>query len=571
MNYQKLLRAFVPALQVQLAPAIGYFFCLLVSLFYLFLNDSSYVQEKPQLMFFGFGVSMILFALGMFLNKNFLEGQKIPKSLRRGALITILAWIFGCTVSALVFVLAGFPDPSRVGDFSFFRMFVDGWYESMSGFTTTGASILPSVEVFPRSLLLWRSTMHLIGGMGIAYLGITIIKAISTPREDIINGEAETHTILEYRNEEEARESGFDFLKIYLLITGILIGLLVISGASFRQTPYENWHDNVYDSVYYGISTMGTGGFAPYDASAGLKIKENGQEIIGGLRNPASEWIIAFFMFVAGANFAIWYDLLIKRRLGYLLKNKELRLYTGIAAGLTLLIGTGLYFLRDSRNLEESFRYAFFNVTNIISTTGLGNADFTLWPAIAQGFLFIAYLTGGMVGSTSGGLKAVRFLAGFEYIKMELRNLLTGSNKKEFVLDEVKYNRQAAGLILSTMILYFFTFFTGLILIMATSPKVTMMDGTTSNIDFTSAVTASIANLGNIGPAVAVGSVNAGPSGNYSVYSEWAKIVMILLMFIGRVGILSLVVLFITPKGQENIDMEIPEEMFDSDLPLLIR
>jgi trk system potassium uptake protein TrkH len=121
------------------------------------------------------------------------------------------------------------------------------------------------------------------------------------------------------------------------------------------------------------------------------------------------------------------------------------------------------------------------------------------------------------------------------------------------------------------MILYFFTFFTGLILIMATSPKVTMMDGTTSNIDFTSAVTASIANLGNIGPAVAVGSVNAGPSGNYSVYSEWAKIVMILLMFIGRVGILSLVVLFITPKGQENIDMEIPEEMFDSDLPLLIR
>ncbi|MFM5957382.1 MAG: hypothetical protein ACKOQ2_09530, partial [Dolichospermum sp.] len=189
--------------------------------------------------------SMILFALGMFLNKNFLEGQKIPKSLRRGALITILAWIFGCTVSALTFVLAGFPDPSRVGDFSFFRMFVDGWYESMSGFTTTGASILPSVEVFPRSLLLWRSTMHLIGGMGIAYAGITIIKAISTPREDIINGEAETHTILEYHSEEEARESGFDFLKIYLLITGILIGLLLISGATLRQTPYKNWHDNV--------------------------------------------------------------------------------------------------------------------------------------------------------------------------------------------------------------------------------------------------------------------------------------------------------------------------------------
>lgn len=571
MNYQKLLRAIVPALQVQLAPAIGYFFCLLVSLFYLFLNDSSYVQEKPQLMFFGFGVSMILFALGMLLNKTFLEDQKIPKSLRRGAFITILAWIIACTVSALTFVLAGFPDPSRVGDFSFFRMFVDGWYESMSGFTTTGASILPSVEVFPRSLLLWRSTMHLIGGMGIAYLGITLIKAISAPREDIINGEAETHIILEYGSEKEARESGFDFIKIYLLITGILIGLLIISGASFRQTPYKNWHDNVYDSVYYGISTMGTGGFAPYDASAGLKIKEDGKEIIGGLRNPASEWIIAFFMFVAGANFAIWYDVLIKRRLGYLLKNKEFRLYIGIVFGLTLAIGTGLYLLRDSRNLEESFRYAFFNVTTIMSTTGLGNADFTLWPALAQGLIFVAYLTGGMVGSTSGGLKAVRFLATFEYIKMELRNLLTGSNKKEFTLDSVKYNRQAAGLILSTMILYFFTFFTGLILIMATSPKVTMMDGTTSNIDFTSAVTASIANLGNIGPAVAVGSVNAGPSGNYSVYSEWAKIVMILLMFIGRVGILSLVVLFITPRGQENIDNEIPEEMFDSDLPLLIR
>lgn len=571
IRFQNFISILIPTLQLQIAPTLGYSFSLIVSLFYIFINDKDYVVENPWPLVVGFVISGLCTVVGIYLNNSYFKYKDKHKSLSRGAFVTLFTWIVACSVSAIVFVLAGFPDPKNIGDYTLFRQFIDGFYESMSGFTTTGSSILNDVEAFPRGLLMWRAVTHLLGGMGMAFIGLTILQKVFGHREEIINGEAETHIILTYKNEQEARESGFDFLKIYLLLTFILTSLLVISGSLFRQTNYSSWHENLYDSIYYSFSTMGTGGFAPYNASAGLAVTdaETGRIFIGGLQNKVSEWIIAVFMIIAGSNLAILFDLIYKKNYRVALKNLELKVYLGIVSILSLSIGFSLWLGKTGYSLEESFRYAFFNVATVISTTGLGNVDFTLWPALAQGLLFVVYLTGGMVGSTAGGLKTIRFMVGFKYIIQEIKNLLNGENQKTFEIDGIKYNRHNATLILASIFLYFLAFFGGVILIMATSPQVAFPDGSVKNIDFVSALTTSIANLGNIGPAVAIGSVNAGPAGNYFAFSEAAKIVMIFLMFIGRIGILSFLLLFITHKGEEKLNLN--ETHFDSDLPLLIR
>lgn len=568
---ESFLNIIIPTLQLQIAPALGYGFCVLISLFYLILNNPKYIAERPMVLVFGLATSLFCVWLGNFLSTKFSEFKNTSKSLSRGAFIVVFTWMLACTLSAVTFVLAGFPDPHNVENFSFFRKFVDGFYESMSGFTTTGSSILNNVEAFPRGLLMWRSVTHLLGGMGIAYIGLTILQQIFGKREEIINGEAETHIILDYKNEAEARESGFDFIKIYLLLTGLLVLFLAVSGAFFRITPYTVWHDNIYDSVYYSFSTMGTGGFAPYNSSAGLMVTDTvtGKSFIGGLQNPVSEWIIAVFMIIAGSNLAILFDIFYKKNWTVAKQNLELKIYLAIVGVLSIGIGITLWLAKVGYSVEESFRYAFFNVATVISTTGLGNVDFALWPALAQALLFVVYLTGGMVGSTAGGLKVIRFIVGFKYIVQELKNLLYGTNKDRFEVDGVQYNRHNSALIVSTIFLYFVAFFGGLILIMATSQQVSFADGTVKNIDFVSALSVSIANLGNIGPAVAIGTVNAGPTGNYYAFSEISKIVMIFLMFIGRIGILSFMLLFITKEGERHLSIN--EEHFDSDLPHLLK
>jgi trk system potassium uptake protein TrkH len=214
-------------------------------------------------------------------------------------------------------------------------------------------------------------------------------------------------------------------------------------------------------------------------------------------------------------------------------------------------------------------RYAFFNVTSIVSTTGLATSDFTKWPAGAEGLLFICYLVGGMVGSTAGGLKMVRFAVLYKYVVMKIKNLLYGRHKTRFEIDGVLYDEAQVGLIVVNIVLYYLIFLGGAVLIMLTSHHSKLIDGSNTTIDFTSAITASIANLGNIGPAVEIGNINAGPAGNYFAFSEISKIVMCILMMIGRVGVITVLTLFITNNGLSAVTQSIQEQRFDSDEPIL--
>lgn len=567
------LRVFVrsilsPALQIQLTLAIGFLITGIVSVFYT-VTPNPYPAEHSWIPL-GFSLlSTTLFSIGYLIQRVDPPKQRI--SLRRGAWIVLMAWLIAIVTSGLYFVALQVPVPGHSGELGFWRMFVDGLYESLSGFTTTGATILPSVEVFPRSMLFWRGLTHWLGGMGIAYLGVTIWKDFKSSREAVINSESESPDVVTYEHNDEARTSGLDFLKAYGALTAVLIGLLLISGYYFRSTPYPNWHDNAFDSVVHAMSVMGTGGFSNYDKSAGLPNEVSRTHIIaGGLQNSTSEWILALFMGFAGMNFSLWYILMFTKKRWSIFKNSELRWYWIVIIGTTLLIA---YFLRMHNfyaTLEQTLRYAFFNVTTIISTTGLGNWDFVNWPVEAIGVLFVCFLVGGMVGSTAGGPKIARFIITYKYLKQQIHNFVYGTDDHVFTVDGTEYTSKKAGLVVASVSLYYLVFLVGGILLLMFSHTGTASDGSIIQLDFGTSLAASIANLGNIGPAIAIGhGFNPGPTGNYYAFTIAGKIILIVLMYIGRVGVLTCIMLALRSRGEHRLIKVVPTLKFDQSAPAL--
>lgn len=561
-------KSILVAMQAQFSVGLGMLFSLLFSLFYYFKQDARFPQEEPWILFLGASLSFFLCFCAFKLSKKFEIETSL--NLKEASFAIVFAWFLATMLSALVFLLAGFPDPVNTFDYTFLRRLIDSIYESVSGYTTAGGSILPSVEVFPRGILMWRSTTHFLGGMGMAFMAITLMKAFRFKRESLINAEAEGPNNVEFSNEKDARLAGFDFLKIYGFLTFILFVLLFVVGVTHRSTPYVTWYDNAFDAVNHSFSVMGTGGFGVYDSSAGLPITEQGEQIIGGLRNPLAEWILAIFMFIAGSNLALWYVLFFKKNIKLLIKDKEFQAYLIYVFSITI----GIWLVLELHNLYpfwDALRYAFFNVVTIVSTTGLATADFTVWPAAAEGLLLICYLVGGMLGSTAGGLKVARFLILYRYTIVKIKNLINGTHQKHFMVNGTMYDLNSAGTVVVNAILYYMIFLGGAVLIMITSPVVRFVDGTVSTVDFTSAVGASIANLGNIGPAIEIGNINAGPAGNYYAFSGISKLIMAGLMIIGRLGVLTIIMLFISHRGERFVKDSVIDQHFDSDTPHLFK
>lgn len=555
------------ALQAQVVVALGFLFCLGVSAFYKYIDDPRFPTEKPEVLMVGFVSASACWMVGKMLSRNIKKG--VPLDIQQGVWSVILTWFIAVAISATVFVLAGFPDPSRAETYPLYRRFVDGVFESISGFTTAGGSILPSVEVFPRGVLMWRSLTHWLGGIGIAFFAVTLLKGFKWKRETVINAEAEGPNYVRFLSEDDARLAGIDFLKVFGLLTVLLAGLLSISGGLFRSSPYLHWYDNAFDAINHSVSVMGTGGFGVYDASVGLQVLENNQLVNGGLRDHASEWIIAFFMWIAGSNLSLWYALFFKKSTKQFWESKEFWTYTIFVVVVTFGIWIDLNITKTYAHWKDALRVAFFNVNTILSTTGLANTDFTVWPAAAEALLFSCYLVGGMVGSTAGGLKMLRFNLLYKYVQMKLQNLLFGRYKTRVSWDGIRYDGHALGLVAVTIVLYFSAFMIGAMLIMITSKYNILPDGTVKSIDFISAIGASIANLGNIGPAVDIGNLNAGPTGNYYPYSVAAKLVMSGLMMIGRIGVITVLMAFISRRGIKANEDQITRQTFDSDTPIL--
>jgi len=410
---------------------------------------------------------------------------------REGFAVASFGWILLAGFGSLPFMLSGvLPNP------------VDAYFETMSGFTTTGASVISDVEALSRGILFWRSLTHWLGGMGILVLTVALIPSLKIAGLQMFKAEVPgpTKSKVLPRIAQTSRE----LYKVYVIITVLEIVLLKLAGM--------NW----FDSFIHTFGTVATGGFSDRNAS------------VAAYNSPLIEGIIIFFMILCGINFALHY-FSVRGNFRPLWKDPEARLYISIIAVATLLISFDLI-LHSSFSGARAFRESLFQVSAIITTTGFATADFDQWPWFSKAVLFILMLVGGCAGSTGGAIKVSRMLIMYKGISRQITKMLHPQ-----AVIPIRIGR---GIVPNEVLDNVQTFFFIYILILGGS---TLMI-TSLGVDLVSAVSAVAATLGNVGPGF--GAV--GPMTNYAALPLAAKALLSLCMLVGRLEIYTVLVIFST-------------------------
>ena len=412
---------------------------------------------------------------------------------RDGFAVVVFSWLGLAFLGALPFYFSGVMDS-----------FVDSFFESMSGFTTTGSTILAQVEVLPPSVLFWRSLIHWLGGMGIIVLTLAILPLLGIGGMQLFQAEmpGPTKDRLAPRIQDTARI----LWSVYVLFTLVEILLLLLGGIGF------------FDAVCHAFATLATGGFSTHNDS------------VGQFNSIYIEAVIIVFMFLAGINFSLHYQGLLRGRWSAYWQNEEFRFYLGLT-GIAILIIVVMNFLYNTYgNIGENIRTATFQVVSILTTTGFGTADFDQWPPICKILLVILMFVGGCAGSTGGGIKHVRILLFFKYARLQLRTLVHPHAVGTIKLGKVKVPKDVM-----ISILGFFALYIGVFLF--ASLVVTGL-----GVDIVTGTTAVVATLNNIGP----GLHRVGPVLNYGDLPGMAKVVLIFCMLAGRLELYTVAVL-LTP------------------------
>lgn len=421
-----------------------------------------------------------------------LATKKKPKNksiyAKEGYVIVAFTWILMSLFGALPFWLSGgIPH------------FVDAFFETVSGFTTTGSTILRNIEGLPRSLLFWRSFTHWIGGMGILVFVIAIMPKTENSSMHVMRAEVPGPTVGKLVSKLGA--SARILYGIYCGLTAIMVVFLLAGGMP------------LFDSLVNAFATAGTGGFGILNNS------------IEGYNNLYFEMVIAVFMLLFGINFNLYYLLLI-RRFKQALKSEELRCYLGIVAAATIIIAVSL--ITGNHSAGYAFRYAFFQVASIITTTGFSSTDFGTWPIIAQLTLLFLMFIGACAGSTGGGIKVSRLVI---LVKSGMRDIKKAINPRS--IETVKVDKQTVEEPVVKGISVFFAMY---IIVIAVSSMVVSLDGR----DLTTTLTSVVACIGNIGPGL--GAV--GPAGNFAHFSVLSKIVLSFDMLAGRLELIPMLMIF---------------------------
>jgi len=407
---------------------------------------------------------------------------------REGFAIVALVWLAMSSLGALPFVISG-EIPS----------FVDAWFETVSGFTTTGASILRDIEAMSRGLLFWRSFTHWIGGMGVLVFVMALIPNVSDRSIHILRAEVPGPIV--GKLVPRIKDTAKILYLIYIVMTVIEIVLLLLGGMPF------------FDSVVHTFGTAGTGGF-------GIKA-----DSVAGY-SPYLQWVIAIFMLLFGINFNLYYMLLI-RKFKLAFRSSELWCYTGIVVLSVAAICVNIYPLY--KNFSEVLRLSFFQVSSIITTTGYTTADFNLWPDFSKTILLILMFVGACAGSTAGGLKVSRVVLIFKIIGREIRRLIHPRS-----VSAVKFEGKGVdGAVLGTVTTYFAVYMACLFsvfLVLSMEP-----------FGFETNFSAAVSCFNNVGP----GFGGVGPIESYANYSALSKIVLSLAMLLGRLEIYPLLLVFI--------------------------
>ena len=415
-----------------------------------------------------------------------------PKNTRiyakEGFICVASSWILLSAFGALPFVLSGaIPH------------YVDAFFETVSGFTTTGASILSAVEGLPYSILFWRSFTHWIGGMGVLVFMLAILPSTDGRAIHLLRAEVPGPT--KGKLVPRLKQTALILYGIYVFLTLAETIALCIAGMPF------------FDALVSSFATTGTGGFALKNAS------------IAGYNNPAAEWIIAIFMLLCGANFNLYYFLLI-RRLRDIWKSEELRAYILICAASTVLIAINTYHMASG--LGECVRGAFFQVSSIMSTTGFATVNYDLWPSFSKTLIVLLTMIGACAGSTAGGLKISRLLILVKNGVREFKHMLRPRSVNVTRLDGEPLSDETCRTASNYFVLYL-----GLI---AITTLLVSLDG----FDLTTNLTAVLACVNNVGPGL--GAV--GPVGNFDGYSILSKIILSFDMLFGRLEIMPMLILF---------------------------
>lgn len=373
--------------------------------------------------------------------------------------------------------------------------FIDALFETVSGFTTTGASILTSVEGLPKGILFWRSFTHWIGGMGILVLVMAILPTETGRSMHIMRAEMPGPIVgkLVPKIKSTAKI-------LYIIYFGITLAEVIFLVCG--KLP-------LYDSVVLALGTAGTGGFAIYNT---------------GLADitPYQQWVIAAFMLLFGVNFNLYYYLLIGNFKAFF-KSEELRVYGIIVAITTIIIGINIYPL--FANFWETTRAAFFQVASIITTTGYATQDFNQWPLLSRGVILTLMFCGGCAGSTAGGLKISRVMLLFKTIKNNWKHTLHPKSVEVVQLEGKMVDEQTVKDVLS----YFTTYIICLVVVFV----VLCFD---TNMDIEANVSAAISCFNNIGPGLGL----IGPMSNYAMFSGLSKCVLTFAMLLGRLEIYPL-------------------------------
>jgi trk system potassium uptake protein TrkH len=380
--------------------------------------------------------------------------------------------------------------------------YTDAAFESISGFTTTGASILTDIEGRTHATLFWRALTHWLGGMGIVLLAVAILPLLGVGGMQLFRAEVPGPTA--ERLTPRIRETARLLWGVYVLLTLLETAALMLAGMS------------LFDALCHSFATMATGGFSNHNAS------------VGGYATPAVEWIIIVFMLLAGTNFSLHYLALTGRVRAYG-RDEEFRFYLliiiGVSAALALVLtGVGFY-----GSVEETVRLALFQVVSIITTTGFGTADYLMWPPFAHAVLLMLMAVGGCAGSTGGGIKVVRLLILLKTAKLELRRML--HPRAVFTL---WFNDRAVSPVLQTNVLGFFLLFMVVY-------GVGVVALTLGGRDLVTSVGATAATLGNIGPGLGL----VGPASNYAMLADWEKWLLMGFMLVGRLELFTVLVLFL--------------------------
>ncbi len=471
MNINTVLRILQRVITIS---AIALIFCVALAWHY----------DEPTIPFLLSFVAAAMLVLISFLVS---KGTKVVEMGKKEAYVSVsAAWVIISMIGALPYLISGYiPN------------IIDAYFESVSGYTTTGSSILTDIEALPKSLLFWRSLTHWIGGIGIIVLVIIVSPSLKIGNYNLFTAESS----LKDKIRPRMKAMGYRLLTIYLLLTAIEAILLFLGDMT------------LFDSVCHSFGTVATGGFSTQNASIANY-------------SPYIQYVIIIFMVLAGTNFVIHYYLFL-RDVAHIRKNDEFRFYITVILVLGLAVTAVLYF-QTPRSLELSFRDSFFQTVSIITCTGFATSDYLLWPKLGTLLVFGMLFIGGSTGSTSGGIKMARHLVALKNIKRLLQKSVHPKGIFTVKLNGNILSEDNNSSLMTFIITYLLVFAIGSILLIITG-----LDGATS----TSAIATA---MGGIGPGF--GAV--GPMSNFYLLPAISKLIITVFMLMGRLEIYSFLLIF---------------------------